>query len=235
MYTLATHNNNAQNTEKLSQSPPQRQKRLNCHHFLYSLGTLHSFHVSFRCKSQAGQQRRNCEYTKSNLTFPIKDIYRNTRCNFWLIKHVDKSIEPSIGIFGNGCVSSQHHRTSRTNSIHRKAMARDGMQKTKEKYNTSHQSDNSFPCLTGNLINFAYNELWLIKCGMVYWHIPRILQLPNHSECKQNCVKRDSSGAALRARESMCSPLVKSGSLDPARLYWNKVKQYHISWILTNV
>lgn len=37
--------------------------------------------------------------------------------SFWLITQVDRSIEPMVGIRGNGCDSSQHHRTSRTNSI----------------------------------------------------------------------------------------------------------------------
>lgn len=46
-----------------------------------------------------------------------------TICNFWFIKHVDKSIEPLPGIRGNGCDSSQHQRTSRTNSIQNEAMA----------------------------------------------------------------------------------------------------------------
>ena len=46
-----------------------------------------------------------------------------TICSFWLIKQVDRSIEPLAGILGNGCDSSQHHRTSRTNSIQSTAIA----------------------------------------------------------------------------------------------------------------
>ena len=130
---MAAHNNKfIKCTEKLSQSPPRKQKRLNCRHFLYSQGTLHSFHDFFQCKLQAGQQRRNCWYLQETWLFPIKYVYGITRCNFWWIKQVDKSIEPSIGIFGNGCDSSQHQRTSRTNSTQRKEMAIMGWRKQKK-------------------------------------------------------------------------------------------------------
>ena len=44
-------------------------------------------------------------------------------CSFWLIKQVVKSIEPPLAILGNGCNSSQHQRTSRTNSTQRIAIA----------------------------------------------------------------------------------------------------------------
>lgn len=43
--------------------------------------------------------------------------------SFWLIKQVERSIVPLAGILGNGCDSSQHHLTSRTNSIHSTAIA----------------------------------------------------------------------------------------------------------------
>lgn len=46
-----------------------------------------------------------------------------TMCNFWLIMHVDKSIEPLEGIRGNDNDSSQQKRTSLTNSIHSTAIA----------------------------------------------------------------------------------------------------------------
>lgn len=75
--------------------------------------------------------------------FPPKFFKRNTHlitiCSFWLIKQVDRSIEPLAGILGNGCDSSQHHRTSRTNSIQSTAIANNMYIKTK----SSHKYENN--------------------------------------------------------------------------------------------
>lgn len=64
-------------------------------------------------------------YAKEQFTpkFLGRNMHLFTICSFWLIKQVDKSIEPLAGILGNGCDSSQHHRTSRTNSIQSTAIA----------------------------------------------------------------------------------------------------------------
>jgi hypothetical protein len=50
---------------------------------------------------------------------------------------------------------------------------------------------------------------------MPFLHIPRILQVPTHRACKQNCAKRDPNGAPLIAREILCSPLANAATCDP--------------------
>lgn len=58
---------------------------------------------------------------KKVISLPSKHTI--TMCSFWFIKQVDRSIAPLVGIRGTGCDSSQHQRTSRTNSIQSTAIA----------------------------------------------------------------------------------------------------------------
>lgn len=74
------------------------------------------------------------------------------------------------------------------------------------------------------MINIQYkcviseNQLFIGDQFVPTRYIPRILQLPNQRECKQNCAKRDSRGAPFIAREVLCPPSAKSENCTPAEI-----------------
>jgi len=168
-----------------------------------------------------------------------------TICNFWFIKHVDKSIEPLPGIRGNGCDSSQHQRTSRTNSIQNEAIATHQWQyvlQKKEIHDLKGHPTIWTKLLTAN-ISFFCNGIFykMFVCKFVHQsatytsNLPRMLQLPNHRELRQNWAKSDSRGAPFINREFLCSLFLKPESLTPAdnarrtRIQWLRYPVYVVS------
>lgn len=82
----------------------------------YRAQVFQKFQLS-KANTRQTQADRSIEPQLSN----VKHII--TICSFWLIKQVDRSIEPLACILGRGCDSSQHQRTSRINSIQSTAIA----------------------------------------------------------------------------------------------------------------